>query len=100
MAENNWLLNDSAPVSFAQEFQVAPSEGVWGWFGLPMAGEGTEFAAATSPWSETYWTPAEMAFNGPETPPASGDVPNTALLSRITLGQIAITASGLGGTLQ
>jgi hypothetical protein len=99
MAENNWLLNDSAPVSFAQEFQAAPSEGVWGWFGLPMAGEGAEFAAAATPWVETYWAPAEMAFNGAESP-TSSDVPNTALLSRIMLGQIAITAAGLGGVLQ
>lgn len=55
MPENNWLLNDSAPVTLAQEFSAAPSEAAWGWFGLPMAGEGSEFAPPAAPWAEHDW---------------------------------------------
>lgn len=42
-----WTLNDSAPVSL-----------------------GATFAAAPTPWTETYWTPAEIAFNAAGAPPA------------------------------
>lgn len=55
MPENTWLLNDSAPVPLAQEFSAAPSEAAWGWFGLPAAGEGSEFAPPVAPWAEHDW---------------------------------------------
>ena len=71
MAENNWVLNDSAPTSLAQEFAAAPTEGAWGWFGLPAAGEGTEFAAPAAHWAEQDWLAAlgyQMAAEAGGTP--------------------------------
>ena len=71
MAENNWVLTDSAPTSLAQEFAAAPTEGAWGWFGLPAAGEGTEFAAPAAPWAEQDWLAAlgyQMAAEAGGTP--------------------------------
>ena len=66
MAENAWLLNDSAPVPVGQEFSPAAPAKAWGWFGLPAAGEGSEFEVAAIPSVATPWTPAELAFNGAE----------------------------------
>lgn len=99
MADNNWLLGDSTPVSIAQEFEAAPVAAVWGWFGLPTAGEGSEFRAAEPAWTQSYWAPAELAFGGPEES-SMGDVPNVALLACIDWGAVAITAAGLGGVMQ
>lgn len=79
MAENNWLLNDSAPVPLGQEFSAAASAKSWGWFGLPAAGQGSEFEAAATPSAETPWTPAELAFNAAEA--GGGGITATAAIT-------------------
>lgn len=74
MAENNWLLNDSAPASLGQEFSSATTAKAWGWFGLPAAGEGSEFETAATPSTATPWTPAELAFNAAEVGGGAHDI--------------------------
>lgn len=55
MPEATWILNDSVPAPLSQEFSAAPSEAAWGWFGLPIAGEGSIFDSASVPWLEYDW---------------------------------------------
>lgn len=50
MAENAWVLNDTAPHSTAQQFAAAPAAAAWGWFGMPVAAS-LEFATAALPWA-------------------------------------------------
>ena len=87
MAENNWLLNDSAPVPLGQEFAAAAPAKAWGWFGMPAAGEGSQFEAAANPSTETFWTPAEIAFNNAQ---GGGSIDSTGALS---LAPLTIAAS-------
>lgn len=54
MAENNWLINDSAPTGLAQEFATPQAEASWGWFGLPMGGEGMLFDTPATPWAYDF----------------------------------------------
>jgi hypothetical protein len=62
------------------DFAAAPAEGAWLLqVSAPVALDG-QFAAAAAPWTETYWTPAEMAFNGAGAPPVGGEVPRRLLM--------------------
>jgi len=104
MAENNWLLNDSGPVPLAQEFAAAQAEAAWGWFGLPAAGEGSEFAAAATPWAydfhpspDLYLFTAEVGggtiHDGAAALSAEGIV--AAAASRILAGVGAVSGEGV-----
>lgn len=55
MAENTWVLNDTIPLPTAQQFAAGAQEAAWGWFGLPMAGEGMLFADGGTAWSQHDW---------------------------------------------
>jgi len=46
-----------------EDFAAAPAEGAWLLqAGAPSALD-TQFATAAVAWTETYWTPPELAFN-------------------------------------
>ena len=67
-----WVLNDVAPFTSGAQFETPPSEGAWGWFGLPVGGEGTEFQTPAIPWAPDFsvvpvplWT-AESGGGSPQ----------------------------------
>lgn len=73
MAENNWLLNDIAPVSLAQEFAAPAAEQGWEIHDsapLPLA---MQFAAAAVPWVLVYWGPPPILLEA-GAPPAEPDL--------------------------
>ncbi len=91
MAENNWLLNDAPLIT--EEFTAAQAAKAWGWFGLPVAGEGSEFDAAATPWAtETPWTPAELASNAAEG--AGAPAINGSAVGRVGLGGALVAFKG------
>jgi hypothetical protein len=53
MAENNWVLQDGRVILV--EFDAAAVATNWGWFGNRSSGEGLEFAAPESAWTEHAW---------------------------------------------
>lgn len=73
MPDNNWLLQDIAPVTLAQEFEAALTEAAWVLNDTGPLSLTLEFSAAASEWSDTYWTPAQIAFNGAGAPAFHGN---------------------------
>lgn len=60
-----WVLNDTFPLVLAQQFNPVGADLAWGWFGHIFA-EGGAFEAVGAEWAATYWSPWELAYNGPE----------------------------------
>jgi hypothetical protein len=89
MAERNWLLNDSFPLSLAQEFETPVAEGSWTLNDSFPVSLAQTFAAPAAEWSGTYWGPFELAFNAVE---VAGDV--TGTIAAATAADLG-AASGL-----
>jgi hypothetical protein len=53
VAANDWLLQDGR--SILVEFETATAAKAWGWFGNRSSGEGLEFDAAASAWTDHAW---------------------------------------------
>lgn len=80
MAETAWLLNDSAPVPFGQAFDAASPAKLWGWFGMPAAGEGSAFETAAVPWSYDFSTLPAVYLWTAAPPPVGGSGLTLALM--------------------
>jgi len=52
VAENIWALQDGR--SLLVEFEAAQAATAWGWFS-GRGGQGLDFAAAATPWSDHAW---------------------------------------------
>lgn len=77
----NWLLNQTTPLSYAQEFDAAASEGAFTLNQTTPLGMAQTFATGASEWTAEYWSPFYIAFNIAET----GGAP-PLLFSRSLLG--------------
>lgn len=84
MAKLTW----SWPFGY-DDFAAAATETTWGFHDSAPTVLSIQFDAATSQWSATYWTPAEVAFNA-----AEAGVPPITGTAAITQAAASVVASG------
>ena len=79
MPENTWKLQDGRAILV--QFETAQAEANWGWFGMRGSGEGVEFAAGTTAWTNHDW----LVARGMVMPGDSGGTTETLTVTKADL---------------